>query len=234
MSSRPSGRQPNGGPVHNYDVTIAPFGLPGTLSIPARACGLVVFVHGSGSSRFSPRNRAVAQILNQHAIATLLFDLLTEEEEGNRANVFDIKLLVERLMQAVAWIERDAQLKQLPLGLFGASTGAAAALVAAAQLEGRIGAVVSRGGRPDLANAALDTITTPTLLIVGGNDHGVIELNEEALTRLKGPKAIEIIPGATHLFPEPGALESVIDHATRWFEAYLAKPVTSGAEPQQP
>ena len=211
------------GAAPSHEVSIPPLGLPGTLNIPAGARALVVFVHGSGSSRFSPRNRAVAEALNEHAIATLLFDLLTEEEEARRANVFDIALLAERLAQAVHWIDRELQLRRLPLGFFGASTGAAAALVAAARFKGRVGAVVSRGGRPDLAGSVLDELETPTLLIVGGADFGVIELNEEALARLKGPKAIAIVPGATHLFPEPGALEAVTSHAARWFETYLTK-----------
>ncbi len=219
------------GAVERREVIIPPLGLSGTLTIPAGAHALVVFVHGSGSSRFSPRNRAVAHALNEHVIATLLFDLLTEQEEANRANVFDIGLLAERLVQAVDWIDQDPQLRHLRLGLFGASTGAAAALVAAAQLGDRIGAVVSRGGRPDLAGPVLDELKTPTLLIVGGRDFGVIELNEEALARLQGPKAIEIVPGATHLFPEPGALEIVMAEAARWFEAYLAKGSAPGSEP---
>lgn len=165
-------------------------------------------------------------------MATLLFDLLTPAEEVDRANVFDIRLLADRLVEAVRWIDGQASLAKLPLGLFGASTGAAAALVAAATLPDRVGAVVSRGGRPDLAGDALDKVQAPTLLIVGGSDLGVIELNEEALARLKGPKALEIVPGATHLFPEPGALEAVIDHAARWFERYLGheqKPKTRAA-----
>jgi len=211
------------GALEQVEVTIPPLGLRGNLNIPPDAGALVVFVHGSGSSRFSPRNRAVAEALNQHAIATLLFDLLTEEEEANRANVFDIELLAERLIQTVDWINRDPRLQRFPLGLFGASTGAAAALVAAARLGSRVGAVVSRGGRPDLAGSVLDKIKTPTLLLVGGSDFGVIELNEEALARLRGPKAIEIVPGATHLFPEPGALEAVMAEAARWFEAYLMR-----------
>lgn len=207
----------------SHEVSIPPHDLRGTLTVPANGRALVVFAHGSGSSRFSPRNRAVADALNERAIATLLFDLLTEEEEADRANVFDIALLAERLAQAVAWIDRDSRLRRLPLGLFGASTGAAAALVAAARLKSRIGAVVSRGGRPDLAGSALDGLRTPTLLIVGGADFAVIELNEQALARLAGPKTIEIVPGATHLFPEPGALEAVTAHAAQWFEAYLTK-----------
>ena len=220
--SSPTERHGAAGFVERREVIIPPLGLGGTLSIPADAYALVVFVHGSGSSRFSPRNRAVAQALNEQAIATLLFDLLTEDEEANRANVFDIELLAGRLVQAVDWIDGDPQLRHLPLGLFGASTGAAAALVAAARLGTRIGAVVSRGGRPDLAGPALDEIKTPTLLIVGGRDFGVIELNEEALARLRGPKAIEIVPGGTHLFQEPGALEAVMAEAARWFKTYLA------------
>ena len=146
---------------------------------------------------------------------------MTTEEESDRANVFDIPLLAGRLVDAVRWLDRDPKFHEMAFGLFGASTGAAAALVAASQLGGRIGAVVSRGGRPDLALSVLDRVVTPTLLIVGGADHGVIELNEQALARLGGPKALEIVPGASHLFPEPGALETVVDQARRWFERYL-------------
>ena len=189
--------------VSSHKVSIPPLGLRGTLAMPAGARALVAFVHGSGSSRLSPRNRAVAEALNDHAIATLLFDLLTEEEEADRANVFDIVLLAQRLEQVVDWIDHDPQLARLPLGLFGASTGAAAALVAAAQLKDRIGAIVSRGGRPDLAGDALDGLHTPTLLIVGGADFEVIELNEKALARLRGPKAIEIVPARRISFPNP-------------------------------
>ena len=203
------------------EVIIGPLGLAGTLHLPALASALVVFAHGSGSSRFSPRNMAVANALNARGIATLLFDLLTPDEERERSNVFDIPLLAGRLVDVVHWIDTDPKLVRLPLGLFGASTGAAAALVAAARLGPRIGAVVSRGGRPDLADAALDDVTAPTLLIVGGLDYGVIELNEQAFARLKASKAIEIVPGATHLFPEQGALELVIEHAARWFKTHL-------------
>ena len=204
------------------DIRISPLGLAGILQIPKKAFALVVFAHGSGSSRLSPRNMAVAGSLNDRGIATLLFDLLTPAEEADRANVFDIPLLADRLVDAVRWLGGRASVAKLPLGLFGASTGAAAALVAAAKLPDRIGAVVSRGGRPDLAGDALESVRAPTLLIVGGADFGVIELNEQALARLRGPKALEIVPGASHLFPEPGALEAVIDHAARWFERYLA------------
>jgi fermentation-respiration switch protein FrsA (DUF1100 family) len=182
---------------------------------------LVIFAHGSGSSRFSSRNRAVAAALNDRGIGTLLFDLLTAQEEADRANVFDIGLLAQRLADAVRFVEREPSLSGLALGLFGASTGAAAALAAAVPLGDRIAAIVSRGGRPDLAGDALNRIRTPILLIVGGADYGVIELNEQAYALLQGPKALEIVPGASHLFPEPGALEAVIEHATRWFERYL-------------
>jgi pimeloyl-ACP methyl ester carboxylesterase len=206
------------------DVVIPPIGLAGILRVPRDACALVVFAHGSGSSRLSPRNTKVAEGLSGHGLATLLFDLLTEQEEGDRANVFDIGLLATRLADAIEWLGREPDAARFPIGLFGASTGAAAALVAAARLGGRIGAVVSRGGRPDLAGDALDQICVPTLLIVGGVDFGVIELNEEALARIQGPKALEIVPGASHLFPEPGTLEAVIDHAARWFTRYLASP----------
>lgn len=210
-------------PPHR-DIRIPPLGLAGTLTVAADARALVVFAHGSGSSRLSPRNRAVAEGLNERGFATLLFDLLTVDEEADRANVFDIPLLADRLGDAMRWLD-GLPVGRLPLGLFGASTGAAAALVAAANMPKRIGAVVSRGGRPDLAGDALDAVRAPTLLIVGGADHGVIELNRQALTRLPGPKALEIIPGATHLFPEPGALEAVIDLAARWFERHLSPAI---------
>jgi pimeloyl-ACP methyl ester carboxylesterase len=208
--------------VEIKDVLIPPIGLAGTLRIPDDARALVVFAHGSGSSRLSPRNMKVADGLNRYGLATLLFDLLTDLEEADRANVFDIGLLAARLGGAVEWLCREPVLARFPIGLFGSSTGAAAALVAAARHGSRVRAVVSRGGRPDLAGDALDQICTPTLLIVGGIDFGVIELNEEALARLRGPKVLEIIPGASHLFPEPGALDAVIDHAARWFTRYLA------------
>jgi pimeloyl-ACP methyl ester carboxylesterase len=201
---------------------LLPLGLPGTLCVPDSSRGLVAFAHGSGSSRFSPRNTAVAKALNHCGFATLLFDLLTPQEEQDRSNVFDIPMLGDRLADAINWLDSQGPaLAALPVGLFGASTGAAAALVAAARLPARIAAVVSRGGRPDLAGEALALVRAPTLLIVGGADFGVIELNEEALARLPGPKALTLVPGATHLFPEPGAMESVIEHAVRWFERYL-------------
>lgn len=207
--------------VEAREVRIPPVGLAGTLNLPSAPAALIVFAHGSGSSRFSPRNILVAEGLNEEGMATLLFDLLTMAEERDRANVFNIPLLAERLIDAVHWIETQPELAQRPLGLFGASTGAAAALVAAAKLGDRIGAVVSRGGRPDLAGATLEKVRAATLLIVGGVDYGVIELNEQALERLAPPKALEIVPGASHLFPEPGALEAVIGHAAGWFSRHL-------------
>jgi putative phosphoribosyl transferase len=208
------------------DVQIPPIGLAGILQKPKNAFALVVFAHGSGSSRLSPRNTLVADALNDRGIATLLFDLLTSTEEANRANVFNIPLLADRLVDAVRWTDEQESIAKFPLGLFGASTGAAAALVAAAKLPHRVGAVVSRGGRPDLAENALVSVRAPTLLIVGGADFGVIELNEQALARLRAPKALQIVPGASHLFPEPGALEAVIDHAAAWLERYLHPAVS--------
>jgi putative phosphoribosyl transferase len=205
------------------DILIPGLGLAGMVQMPPQPKGLVVFAHGSGSSRFSPRNVAVAVALNKAGFGTLLLDLLTEEEEGDRRNVFDISLLADRLIAAVHWIDRNPELSTMPLGLFGASTGAAAALLAAARLGTRVRAVVSRGGRPDLAGSALSSVHSPTLLIVGGDDDEVVELNERALTELKAQKALRIVPGATHLFPEPGALEAVSQYATEWFCVYLSQ-----------
>jgi dienelactone hydrolase len=176
----------------------------------------------------SPRNRAVARALNERGMATLLFDLLTPEEERDRGNVFDIPLLAGRLVEAVERVDMQPELKGAKVGLFGASTGAAAALVAAGKLGRHIGAVVSRGGRPDLAGQALARVTAPTLLIVGGFDDVVIELNEQAFAQLHCTKALEIVPGATHLFPEPGALERVIELAGGWFATHLAPRHTRG------
>jgi pimeloyl-ACP methyl ester carboxylesterase len=211
------------------EVRIPPIDLPGNLLVPRGSNALVIFAHGSGSSRFSPRNITVADALNRRGIATLLFDLLTPAEEADRANVFNIPLLAWRLRQAVDWSGTDQAVRHHRIGLFGASTGAAAALVAAAQLGERVGAVVSRGGRPDLAGAALSRIRIPTLLIVGGDDVGVIELNEQAFAHLQGPKALKIVPGASHLFPEPGALEAVIADAGDWFERYLGPTAEPGS-----
>jgi pimeloyl-ACP methyl ester carboxylesterase len=203
------------------EVRIPPLDLAGALSHPAKARALVVFAHGSGSSRLSPRNVLVADALNRRGIATLLFDLLLPSEDEDRRNVFDVRLLAQRLIDAVGWVKGERNVEGLPVGLFGASTSAAAALIAAAALGARVGAVVSRGGRPDLANGALEEVRAPTLLIVGGAVAGVIELNQWARDRLSCEKALKIVPGATHLFPEPGALEAVIELASEWFELHL-------------
>jgi putative phosphoribosyl transferase len=196
--------------------------LPGDLVVPEGPGGLVAFAHGSGSSRLSPRNMAVARILNDAGLATLLFDLLTPAEEADRRNVFDIDLLSERLEGGARWVSAHAETRGLPVGLFGASTGAAAALVAEARMPEDVAAVVSRGGRPDLAGSALPTVRAPTLLIVGGNDPVVLDLNREALAQLRCEKRLEVIPGAGHLFEEPGALERVSDLAASWFARHLA------------
>ena len=198
--------------------------LTGDLVVPPSASGIVVFAHGSGSSRLSPRNRAVAQELVHDGFATLLFDLLTRGEEVaeryTRHLRFDIPLLAERLIGALDWVERRETTAALPIGLFGASTGAAAALIAAARLH-RVRAVVSRGGRPDLAGAELANVRCPTLLIVGGDDHQVLELNRRAAARMTAEVELRIVPGATHLFEEPGALDDVIDAAWEWFQRHL-------------
>lgn len=210
------------------EVGAGPFHLPGTLTVPENPRGVVVFVHGSGSSRFSPRNTYVADALNDAGFATLLFDLLTEEEEADRRNVFDIHLLAERLVGVVEWLEGQEAIAGLPLGLFGASTGAAAALVAAERLGPRVAAIVSRGGRPDLAGEALGFVRAPVLLVVGGNDTDVLALNRIALTRLAGESSLSVVPGASHLFPEPGALDRVVGLALDWFEARLAGARAAG------
>ena len=194
--------------------------LPGQLSLPEPVHGLVLFAHGSGSSRLSPRNRFVASVLQESWLGTLLFDLLTEQEAADRVNVFDIGLLAERLEAAIRFVALRAQTAALPLGLFGASTGAAAALVAAAH-EHRVQAIVSRGGRPDMANGALGRVTVPTLLIVGGHDEEVLALNQLALERLSSEKQLAVVPGATHLFEEPGTLEETARLAAEWFARHL-------------
>jgi putative phosphoribosyl transferase len=200
--------------------------LNGNLAVPDNAAGIIVFVHGSGSSRFSQRNRAVADALVRAKLGTLLLDLLTESEERTDAVTaefrFDTPLLAERTTGVVDWISASARTASLPLGLFGASTGAAAALIAAANRPQVVRAVVSRGGRPDLAEAALESVIAPTLLIVGGHDEPVIELNQRAFDRLPGKRELEIVPGATHLFEEPGALGEVAQLATNWFLSHLA------------
>lgn len=195
--------------------------LEGSLALPREVQGLVVFAHGSGSSRFSPRNNFVAQVLREAGIGTLLMDLLTEEEDAVYQTRFNIDLLTERLLLVTKWLQDQPRTKELVYGYFGASTGAAAALKAAAAEGSKIGAVVSRGGRPDLAEEALAHVQSPTLFIVGGNDDVVIELNREAYARLMGKKQLVIVPGATHLFEEPGTLEEVARLATEWFKKYL-------------
>jgi len=199
--------------------------LEGNLSVPPRATGVVLFAHGSGSSRHSPRNRYVAKVLQEAGLATLLVDLLTADEEHvdlrTRHLRFDIGLLAERLVAATDWLNAHPETRHLSVGYFGASTGGGAALVAAAQRPQAVGAVVSRGGRPDLAGSALPQVQAPTLLIVGGRDFGVIELNEQALVELRAQKELAIVPGATHLFEEPGTLEEVARMARDWFLIYL-------------
>ncbi len=196
--------------------------LGGELILPPSASGIVLFAHGSGSSRFSPRNTFVASVLQQQGIGTLLFDLLTRAEDQDYAVRFDIDLLTRRLLAATAWLQTMPETKTLRMGYFGASTGAAAALQAAAERGKAITAVVSRGGRPDLAGeAALNQVTAPTLLIVGSADYGVIELNEQAYALLKCEKDLTLVPGATHLFEEPGTLEQVAQLATSWFLKYF-------------
>lgn len=199
--------------------------LEGNLSLPVGAGGIVLFAHGSGSSRHSPRNRYVARLLNEAKLATLLVDLLTPEEEAIDMRTAhlrsDIRLLAQRLVTVTDWLTENRDTRHLRIGYFGASTGAAAALVAAAERPDVVGAVVSRGGRPDLAGPALVRVRAPTLLIVGGNDFPVIELNREALAQLRCEKRLVIVPGATHLFEEPGALDEVARLAREWFECYL-------------
>lgn len=198
-------------------VLVGSHHLPGSLAVPSGARALVLFAHGSGSSRHSPRNQHVAQLLHAHGLATLLFDLLSAQEGQDRRLVFDIPLLARRLAEAIDWAGRQQGLTRLPVGLFGASTGAAAALVACALRPGRVHAIVCRGGRPDLAGPALPAVTAPTLMIVGGADQDVLDLNEQAIARMRAPTRLKIIPGATHLFEEPGTLDRVALLAAQWF-----------------
>lgn len=204
--------------------------MEGMLDLPQDAAGIVLFAHGSGSSRLSPRNNFVARHLQQARMGTLLLDLLTAQEDQDYATRFDIALLTRRLNAASDWLEKNERTAGLPLGLFGASTGAAAALQVAATRGAGIAAVVSRGGRPDLAgDKALQKVSAPTLLIVGGNDDGVIDLNQSAYATLRCEKKLEIVPGATHLFDEPGTLEKVAELAAAWFARYLTRPASPGA-----
>lgn len=202
--------------IKNQDIQ-----LEGMLKIPQSAQGIVLFSHGSGSSRLSPRNNFVADILNDAGLATLLIDLLTKQEDEIYQTRFNIDLLTDRLNVVVQWLKKQSNTQNLNIGIFGSSTGAAAALRVASKMNKEIGAVVSRGGRPDLAMDLIDSVTAPTLFIVGGNDFGVIELNQEAFARLTCPKKFEIIPNATHLFEEPGCLEEVARLAKEWFNKHL-------------
>jgi len=206
---------------HPVVITEGKLALEGILGLPAGASGVVVFAHGSGSGRFSPRNNFVARRLQQNGLATLLLDLLTPEEAEDRRKVFDIDLLADRLLLSKAWLEGEPKTKNLRIGYFGASTGAGAALQAAAREPANINAVVSRGGRPDLAEPYLNRVTAPTLLIVGGYDEPVIEMNQAAYELLTCEKQLIIVPGATHLFEEPGTLEQVAEQAGKWFRHYL-------------
>jgi putative phosphoribosyl transferase len=206
-------------------IAIGSVGVDADLHVPDRATGLVVFAHGSGSSRFSRRNRAVAGALESAGFGTLLLDLLTPDEESvderTRKYRFDIDMLGDRVVGAIDWMRTRSDLRDLPVALFGASTGAAAALIAAAARPDAVGAVISRGGRPDLADRALPNVQAPTLLIVGGHDEPVIEMNRDAMRRVRAPVELEIVPGATHLFEERGALEQVTRLATDWCRRHL-------------
>ena len=226
--------KPQGARTHKRQVAIPPLALPGDLTVPPNPRGIVLFAHGSGSSRLSPRNTYVAEKLNAAGFATLLFDLLTPREGQDRRNVFDIPLLADRVVEASIWITSEPDLEDLPLGLFGASTGAGAALVAAAELKDRVAAVVSRGGRPDMATDYLPHVTSPTLLVVGSRDHDVIKLNEHALAALTCSKRLEIVPGAGHLFEEAGTLDIAVDHAASWFREHLGTVVTTRKRPAAP
>jgi len=208
------------------DIPLTSVTLKGELVIPENAIGIVVFSHGSGSSRFSPRNRSVAGLIQQNGMGTLLFDLLTEQEDSIYENRFNIDLLTSRLIEATEWLMQYKPTKDLPIGYFGASTGAASALRAAAYFENNIKAVVSRGGRPDLALNVLHLVTAPTLLIVGQLDVPVIKMNKEAFDELKTVKEMKIIPGATHLFEEPGKLMEVAELAISWYMEHLVEKET--------
>lgn len=201
------------------------FSLEGILAIPHEAEGVVVFAHGSGSGRLSPRNQYVSRVLQSAGLATLLVDLLTVDEEVDRSNVFDIEMLAERLSFSATWLKKAPMTKHMKIGYFGASTGAGAAIVSAAQDLGHISAIVSRGGRVDLAHEYLRLVRVPTLLIVGENDDSVAELNRQAFDLLTCPKELAIVPNATHLFEEPGALEEVARLSTEWFMNYLGSPI---------
>jgi putative phosphoribosyl transferase len=215
------------------EVPIGDVELAGDLAVPSDARGVIAFAHGSGSGRFSPRNRAVARVLVEAGLATLLLDLLTAAEEAEDMRTarlrFDIPLLAQRVISAIDWLGAEATVADLPVGCFGASTGAAAALTAAAERPQRVAAVVSRGGRPDLAAGALRRVIAPTLLVVGARDTEVILLNRQAQAQLAGESRLEIVPGASHLFEEPGALERVSALAREWFLRYLTADRSGGS-----
>ena len=217
-------------------LTQGALSLEGILCLPAQALGIVVFAHGSGSGRYSPRNNFVARYLQHGKIATLLLDLLTPDEAEDRRKIFDIDLLADRIMWTKAWLEQEISTKGLSIGYFGASTGAGAALQAAARNPSSILAVVSRGGRPDLAASYLPSVRAPTLLIVGGDDEPVIEMNRAAYRLLSCPKRLVTVPGASHLFEEPGTLEQVADHARLWFQQHVhpASPESIGPRTKEP
>jgi pimeloyl-ACP methyl ester carboxylesterase len=223
--------------VEEVQVPAGAVTLEGNLTLPQDCQAVVLFAHGSGSSRHSPRNRYVARLLNEAKLATLLIDLLTLHEEAIDAQTaqlrFDIDLLAKRLVDATDWLTQFPDTKQLRIGYFGASTGAAAALVAAAERPDQVRAIVSRGGRPDLAGAALPRVRAPTLLIVGGNDVQVIQLNQMALAQLRSENQLVIIPGATHLFEEPGALDKVARLAREWFQRHLIPAAQGAAGPSK-
>lgn len=208
---------------HNIKITKGKLVLEGILGLSTDSRGVVVFAHGSGSGRLSPRNNFVARRLQQGGLATLLLDLLTEEEADDRRKVFAIDLLADRLLLAKSWLETEPRTRNLGIGYFGASTGAGAALQAAVREPSNVKAVVSRGGRADLAEPYLPSVTAPTLLIVGGHDEPVIEMNQSAYDLLTCEKKLVIVPGATHLFEEPGTLEQVAEHAGKWFQQYLRR-----------
>ena len=221
MTARPGPTAGAGDLAGDVEIEAGRARLPGHLTVPSDAPEVVVFAHGSGSSRDSPRNRYVAAVLNQAGLGTLLFDLLTPEEETDRANVFDIALLAQRLARATAWLRSQPPVAGLPVGYFGASTGAAAALWAAAERGANIAAVVSRGGRPDLAGARLGAVRAPTLLIVGEDDETVLRLNWHARAELRCQSELAVVPGATHLFAEPGTLARAAGLARDWFTSHL-------------
>jgi putative phosphoribosyl transferase len=215
-------------------ITAGTLFLEGILRVPAHPFGVILFAHGSGSGRFSPRNNAVARVLQQGRLATLLLDLLMPEEANDRRKVFDIHLLADRLLTVKDWLARDSRTSTLPIGYFGASTGAGAALEAASRDPSNVRAIVSRGGRPDLAEAHLAQVRAPTLLLVGGDDVPVIEMNRTALARLTCAKDLVIIPGASHLFEEPGTLEQVAERALRWFLQHTRLNSDNRREPKEP